>query len=201
MLTINNMKIFKSKFKEFLKADSSNLTPTRGFAVLFTVLISSIILAIALGITSISYQEVVLSSSAKEGNISFYAADTGADCALYWDTKSLFDTSPGQFNCANQAPPITSTGQSPFSFNLELNNNSCAVVTVDKAAVIDPLNPSDLGTSIKSLGYNVSCSSLLSQQQTGIFSPRLVERAIGVTYSTSGSPPPPPPPPPAESAL
>jgi len=192
MLTINNMKIFKSKFKEFLKADSSNLTPTRGFAVLFTVLISSIILAIALGITSISYQEVVLSS---------YAADTGADCALYWDTKSLFDTSPGQFNCANQAPPITSTGQSPFSFNLELNNNSCAVVTVDKAAVIDPLNPSDLGTSIKSLGYNVSCSSLLSQQQTGIFSPRLVERAIGVTYSTSGSPPPPPPPPPAESAL
>src|SRR3989344_1039275 len=60
MLTINNMKIFKSKFKEFLKADSSNLTPTRGFAVLFTVLISSIILAIALGITSISYQAIFL---------------------------------------------------------------------------------------------------------------------------------------------
>ena len=146
-----------------------NLQTNRGFAVLYTVLISVIVLAIALGITSISYQELVLSSSAKEGNSSFFAADTGAECALYLDIKQ-----PASPTC--NGVTISSTA----SFDLDLNNStSCARVTITKDS------PSFGDTRIESLGYNISCIELATQTTNP--NPRTVERAIRVTYS-SGSP-------------
>src|SRR3989338_8665500 len=75
----------------------------RGFVLLFTVLIASVILLIAMGITSISYRETILSTEANDGTVAFFAADTGIECALYADKKipdafSLVDRTP--FSCA-----------------------------------------------------------------------------------------------------
>ena len=51
----------------------------KGFVALFTVLIVTVILAMAIGIASISLKEIVLSSSASDGSKAFYAADSGID--------------------------------------------------------------------------------------------------------------------------
>ncbi len=157
--------------KIFSKFNTKN---NQGFVLLYTVLIASIILAIALGIANISYQEVVLSSSAKDGNIAFFAADTGAECALYWDlNKRIFENSNNaSISCASSNISAAVGAQ----FNLDLNNGAnCAKVTIFKDS------PAGTGqTQIESLGYNASCASL--NPASGVVNPRLVERAIRVTY-------------------
>jgi hypothetical protein len=45
------------------------------------------VLAIAIGISNIAYKEILLSASARESHYSFFAADTGAECALHYDLK------------------------------------------------------------------------------------------------------------------
>lgn len=57
-----------------------------GFVLAFSLLISSIVLALALGIFNILLKQIVLTSTAAESQVAFYAADAGAECALYWDT-------------------------------------------------------------------------------------------------------------------
>lgn len=147
-----------------------------GFVILYTVLISSIVLAIVVGISTIAYQEVVLSSSAKEGNISFFAADTGADCALYWDiNKQIFQSGSGTISCDSNTV-LATVGTTPFELNLNIINGTptnCARVTINK----DTSTPAI--TTIVSKGYNVSCSQLSSNATPN---PRTVERAIQVSY-------------------
>ena len=60
-----------------------------GFALLYSVVVSSIILAIALGVSNIAYKEIVFGTSAKDANDAFYAADTAAECTLYYDNSNL----------------------------------------------------------------------------------------------------------------
>ncbi len=58
-----------------------------GFTILIAVVIASILLIIALAIGDIALKEKILTASGKESQIAFYAADTGVECALYWDQK------------------------------------------------------------------------------------------------------------------
>ena len=64
-----------------------NLQPKAGFAMLFSVLISSLLVVIGLSIFSITLKELAISTSARESQIAFYAANSGMECALYWDLK------------------------------------------------------------------------------------------------------------------
>jgi len=70
-------------------------TPSsRGFVLPFAVLLSGILLSIGLAIFSITLKELVLSAAGRESQFAFFAADAGAECALYWDLKHPgFDTS------------------------------------------------------------------------------------------------------------
>jgi hypothetical protein len=58
-----------------------------GFALLFSVLVSSLLLTIGLSIFSIALKELALSTASRQSIYAFYAADSGRECALYWDTK------------------------------------------------------------------------------------------------------------------
>lgn len=63
----------------------------RGFVLLFAVLITGVILAAALGISRIVNKEIVIASIGKDSQLAFFAADSGAECALYWNDKGKFD--------------------------------------------------------------------------------------------------------------
>ncbi len=156
-----------------------------GFVILFSVVLTSIILAITLGLAGISFREVVFSSTGPESNEAFFAADTGAECALYYDLQgsSFFGINPSSTdsliatavpNCAGTPLDLhqgTATG--PWIFylpNLGSDREACAKVTVTKTFSPD-------STSIVSEGYNVGegtdCAST---------SVRRIERRLEINY-------------------
>ena len=84
----------------------------RAFTLLLAVLISSILVALGSAIFDLVSKQILLSSAGRESQFAFYAADTGIECALYWDyTQNAFSsTSPiTQVSCANDTVTMTRT--------------------------------------------------------------------------------------------
>ncbi|MFA5095387.1 MAG: hypothetical protein WC447_01870 [Candidatus Paceibacterota bacterium] len=143
-----------------------------GFVILYAVMISSIILAITLGVVNISLKEIKFGTSARDTNNAFFAADAGAECALYYDRSSpannaFTGTAGPNISCAGAS--ITISGSSP-SWNfivpgLGSSGQGCAKVNVIK-------NPS---TTIISKGYNNGGASCIQNSST-------VERQLEVNY-------------------
>ena len=70
----------------------------RGFTVFFAILVASLALAIGLAIYDLTLRELNITATSTQSQYAIYAADTGAECALYWDakyqgSKSVFATS------------------------------------------------------------------------------------------------------------
>lgn len=186
-----------------LKADSCQLKATRGYVMLFAVLITSILLTITIGIANVSYKQAVFSSQARDSHVAFFAADTGLECGLYWDrvqnspfidqnsgqtmTTSVILPAPGcvgQLLLTSDAPVSLATGGILFDFALPQMGLTvgagCAhiLVTKDLPNLTPGGNPL---TRVESRGYNFPCSNVQSQQTLG-GSGRLVERVLSATY-------------------
>ncbi len=58
----------------------------KGFALLFTVLIVSLILSIAIGIANLTLKQAMLSNLVKDSQAAFYQADSAVECGIYQDT-------------------------------------------------------------------------------------------------------------------
>ncbi len=180
----------------------------KGFALLFAVLTSSVLLAIGVSIFNLTVKELALSASGRESQFSFYAADTGAECALYWDFKGtdVFATSTEGRTPSPSAPDCVDTqGQAaqtidvttfptaiiahtPTSattrFSLSIPNtdiNGLPAPYCATVTVTKTYNSSTgaIDTSIDSRGYNVGSISNGLCQSTD---PNRVERALKVTY-------------------
>lgn len=152
-------KIMKSNF----------IKPNKGFVALFTVLIAAVILSMAVGISNIALKQILLSASATDANKSFYAADSGIECALYND----LGVSPSEFipnqttfliGCLGQNIFVSEPTSGYFLFEIDYGD-SCAEVSVFK--------PDIVSTEVISTGSNMAC---------GLQSSRRVERVIRVTY-------------------
>lgn len=57
----------------------------KGFILVLSLFLSTIVLTITLGMMNILYKQLILSSTGRESQIAFYAADIGLECAFYWD--------------------------------------------------------------------------------------------------------------------
>jgi len=77
----------------------------RGFALLISVILTSVVLALGMALLDISYKQVLLSSSAKNSQYAFYNADSALECALYYDQQvgAFFYNSSyaGSVQCSN----------------------------------------------------------------------------------------------------
>ncbi|MFA6273002.1 MAG: hypothetical protein WC673_00710 [Candidatus Paceibacterota bacterium] len=169
---------------------------SKGFTLLFAVLIASVLLSVALAIFSQMYKTLLLSSASKESLAAFYAADSGVECVLYWDLKhdgfpdGIFATSSksvdykesDSISCDDQEFTKTVNGwlvtektsiSATTNFNLSfttggsLPTEGCTEVTVSKTVNSDET----VFTTVESRGYNICADS-----------PRKVERAVRVTY-------------------
>lgn len=65
-----------------------------GFTLFVAMIVTALILSIGFSIGNIVLKEITLSSSGKESQIAFYAADSISECALYWDRKDVDGVSP-----------------------------------------------------------------------------------------------------------
>jgi hypothetical protein len=153
----------------------------RGFTLLLAVLVSSVLIALGSAIYDIVSKEIVLSSAGRESQFSFYAADTGIECALYHDLKSdLFATSSveTEASCGGGAavdltrnllnedtPEETLVTSFTFPIGGSAESLPCSTVTVTRRHM-------PTRTTIESLGYNTCVAS----------SPQRLERAIRVNY-------------------
>ncbi len=155
-----------------------------GFVILFVVLIASIILLIGAGVFTISIKQNVLSSTARESQLAFSAADSGVECALYYDSLLHFSSSSvGTIECADTTITVNPSAPGVFEFDLPLapiigstsTNLPCAHVYIDKFFVGD--NATEY-TYILSRGYNV-CDA---NAEPVLTDPLLLERVLDVKY-------------------
>lgn len=152
---------------------------SRGFTLLFASLIASLFTALGLAMFTIAQKELSLSSIGRDSQYAFYAADTGAECATYWDLRydvfATATTSSTEVTCAG-APVQESVmrpdgvvgigGATTTTFKFETNRR-CVEVRVAKQDVA-PF------TTVESLGYNTQCD------QTD--SARRLERAVRAVF-------------------
>lgn len=157
----------------------------RGYTLLFAVLVSALVLSVGISILNISKKEFLLASSARESITAFYAADSGLECAKYYDDKGSFDEAPPtplvDIECALTSAavvtPITSTSLRSYKFQIQINSSACAIITVEKATV-----NGILVTNIESRGYNIGWNTTINPPSCSSPSPRRVERALYYTY-------------------
>jgi hypothetical protein len=131
-------------------------TSSAGFVLLFAVTIAALLLSVALGVGSVALKEVKFSTSAKDADNAFFAADSGAEQALFKDK------SPSTFFPAGAVSNLVISG-------LGSTGQGCANVTVDKTTPT---------TTIVSDGYNIGTSDGLCTSTN----PNNVQRELKTTY-------------------
>lgn len=147
----------------------------RAFVILYAVTLAAIVLSIALGVANIALREIKFGTSARDANDAFFAADTGIECALFYDRSEDADNAfigTASMNCAGSST-ITPIEDPPSYWTfvipgLGTNGQGCSKVTVDKRVLPD--------TSVVAKGYNignVSCDSS---------NPNSVERQLEIFY-------------------
>ncbi len=95
-----------------------NLRAQRGFTLLLAALVASIVLSVGAAIFGIAQKQLTLSALGRDSQFAFYAADTAAECALYWDFRcNYFASSTAGINAACNNPTPTCDGQAMGPFN------------------------------------------------------------------------------------
>lgn len=184
-----------------MKFSILQLKPTtrRGYTLLFSVIVSVLILSVAAFILSISRKQFILSSAARDSIYAFYAADSGMECAVENRTNSpdLLSTTSIYTSAKNNTPisitcdnvtwtsmPVTNptyTQQSAtttWQMQVSGNSSACADVAVSyKTQNTD--GSGGVNYAIESRGYNIGWNQTTTPLPTcSSYGPRRVERAI-----------------------
>lgn len=164
----------------------------QGFALLYAVLLTSIVLTVGLGLSSILRKQIILSSTGAASQQAYYAANTIKECVLHWGLWGGLDESGNNTSVfGGWKRNLEGTG---YDF-VEPNDNQiyCAgdeAITVDSPSglgddprvfVIDNIDIDGACSSVKvtlvpgnseviATGYNVSCDNTDN--------PRRIERQI-----------------------
>jgi hypothetical protein len=110
----------------------------RGFTMFFAVLVAGLTLSIGVAIYDLVTRELALSQTTAESQYAIYMADTGSECALYWDSKCSSGI------CTNQsgtAFATSSTSRTPTS-NVICNGFDIAANGTPPVGAFQPQSPS-----------------------------------------------------------
>jgi hypothetical protein len=169
----------------------NTFTTNRGYTLLFSVLTAALVLGVAVFIFSIATKQFELSVSVKNSMYSFYAADSGLECAsLAFANGQLATTSTATMPCAGQTatsgytaisssasdvPPALFGSSYSVVYRAQLNSNfsggTCANVYVYDGYATNGVH----WTVVDSRGYN-HCVTATKLPDTTLSS--TVERAI-----------------------
>ncbi len=106
----------------------------QGFTLLLAALIASIVLSIGVAVYTIAQHEVTLSSLGRDSQFAFYAADTAAECALFWDYRYNYfaQITPAGVNPTCDQQPVSfavtdvngNTLNQPYSYPYEYSSTN-----------------------------------------------------------------------------
>lgn len=152
-------------------------TSPRGFTLLIAIVLTSVLLAIGLALLDVTYKQVTLSSSARQSQYAFYAADSALECALYWDQQqnAFSYTAPlTSIRCNATDLPLTTSVSGTVrttTFSVPCPGGTIADVTVYKTNGATACSGSSTSCLYAS-GYNVCDAS----------NSRRIERGLKVFY-------------------
>lgn len=151
------------------RADTEN----RGFTLLYSLLVISVVLLITSSIFSILLKEVRLTAFGKASQVAYYASEAGAECALFYAVRGELFDGTNTITCGYGEDEGTASGDitnvgNTFAFFLEQDEPACAVVTIDTSGP----------TVIESRGYNICIEPFLTGQPNA----RRVERGLRVEF-------------------
>lgn len=167
-----------------------------GYIILFSVLVSSIILSVIFGLTNTAYRQRVFSKEAKDSSRALFSADAGIECATAWDNRNTFESLPnspsieclrdlGSFTMAD-----TTNGDGSVTYTSPLTepfpgNTSCMQIIVTKniPAGTDAGGSPIYATRVDSKGYNKDCGTVATVLSTNTDSNLVVERFLSYTYT------------------
>ncbi len=166
----------------------------RGYTLLFSIIVASVVLSIAAFILSVTRKQFILSSVSRDSTMAIYAADSAMQCAVAAYRQNKIEVSgPAIIFCngvTNSASFVERINASESAYNLKFDeehpisetdkpigfgftNDSCAFVTITHGTDKDTDKHKVI---IESRGYNNQFSKPCSE--TGGYNPRTVERAI-----------------------
>ncbi len=158
----------KSKNK-IQKSNIHAASSERGFTLLLAAIVSSVVLSIGAAVFSIALKQVTLSSVGRDSQFAFYAADTGSECALYWDVRfAAFPTSTqsvgtrSSIDCGGSTISVVAdrwSDRALSTFQYDASGR-CAIVTVDKRQ-----NSIGIATVVHADGHSVPCGSIAGNAQ------------------------------------
>ncbi len=128
------------------------LQKNTGFALLFSVLVSSLLLTIGLSIFNIALKELAISTATRQSVHAFYAADSGLEYAKYRDlkigdfpdvTSYLLNPDFSTSSTTPEAMPVV-TGSDGPNFKVTVTKNRTGGTT------------QKIDTTITSLGYDTA---------------------------------------------
>ena len=181
---------------KFLIANFQFSKKARGFTLFFAMLTASLALSIGLAIYDLTVREIELSGAGTASQYAIYAADLGAECALYWDYKytnagsnnnggtgSAFSTSTSDSLAAGsganlwcnsqdvstQGPPAADAGRYKDGTGNNCATSPWCVTTTGNAAT------TTFSISISSGGAATYCAVVQVAKVTGVG---------GITYSS-----------------
>ena len=172
----------------------------KGYTLLFSIIVASVVLSIAAFILSISRKQFILSAAARDSMVAIYAADSGIQCALkaFYNSKLSVGSGAAVITC-NGNPEAkafykgydstddslntygfkTDSGEKFYiterPIKLTLPGETCALVTVAQGKV-QGATELENRTFIISRGYNLGNS--WPCVETAPANPRAIERAI-----------------------
>lgn len=122
----------------------------KGFTLLLSIVITSMLLLVSFVVANISLKQLVLAYAGQESQYSFYNADSGLECAMYWDSNgdTFATTSP------YASKTVTCAGQSVTTNS----QNDIPTYPVSTSVVGNTQVPTNLPTSIFRINYTRGCA-------------------------------------------
>lgn len=167
---------------------------SRGFTLLLAALVSSVVLALGAAIYGLVVKELELSGLGRDSQFAFFAADTAAECALYWDVRYQYfgqtapiGVNPPQPQCASQSlnPAVTQGVRTAYPYTMSFTyapGGYCVEVYVQKCngpiatdGTCTPSGTNQVHTRIHADGYSTDCASKSTAT-------RVLQRSVELRY-------------------
>lgn len=164
---------------------NQNIKRKRGFTLLISIVLTSVLLIISFVVANVALKQLVINYAGGGSLHAFYSADSGVECAMYWDVKngsvSAFSTTTGgtiicheqTISTGSQVVPTVPAQLSRIGGGGVANPTSIFTINFpDGCAIVSVTKQSNGDTLIDSKGYN-TCDSSSSKRY---------ERGITITY-------------------
>jgi hypothetical protein len=160
---------------------SRKIEKEKGLAILYSVIVSIIMLSVATSISSIALRQTKLSSTGRESQYAFFAANTGIECARYLDLQNFADDKPAFATSSNSASTIINLtcNDQPLSVNFNSSESSPTNGVTDFQFTLEPeadreylvkvkVSKTATSTLITSRGFNTADTNAPNAVQRGL---------------------------------